>query len=178
MRFKSRLTACCIWRGSTVGKGRRNPAPLWQGRPTMDARSRKTLKSMRHLRLLPDASIALPPTALVYVAWRKIFDGNMRETVVSRSMDGGMTFSSPVVVGNDRWVYQACPHRPASLGVDRQGRLYVVWYTEGADETPAIYLAYSDDQGKTFSEKNNSIARRAPSPTIRRWRSIRKGGSS
>jgi hypothetical protein len=50
-------------------------------------------------------------------------------------------------------VYPACPHRPASLGVDRQGRLYVVWYTEGADEMPAVYAAYSDDQGKTFSPK-------------------------
>jgi len=98
-------------------------------------------------------SIATSNDGIVYIAWRKIFDGNIRETVVSRSTDGGQTFSSPVVVGNDRWVYQACPHRPASLGVDRLGRLYVVWYTEGADETPAIYLAYSDDQGKTFSGK-------------------------
>jgi hypothetical protein len=98
-------------------------------------------------------SIATSADGLVYVAWRKIFDGNIRETVVSRSTDGGQTFSPPVVVGNDQWVYQACPHRPASLGVDRLGRLYVVWYTEGADETPAIYLAYSDDQGKTFSGK-------------------------
>jgi hypothetical protein len=98
-------------------------------------------------------SLTTSADGIVYVAWRKIFDGNVRETVVSRSTDGGETFSSPVVVGNDRWVYPACPHRPASVGVDRQGRLYVVWYTEGADETPAIYLAYSDDQGKTFSEK-------------------------
>lgn len=98
-------------------------------------------------------SIATSHDGIVYIAWRKIFDGNIRETVVSRSTDGGQTFSSPAVVGNDRWVYQACPHRPASLGVDRLGRLYVVWYTEGADETPAIYLAYSDDQGKTFSGK-------------------------
>lgn len=98
-------------------------------------------------------SIATSTDGIVYVAWRKIFDGNIRETVVSRSTDGGQTFSAPVVVGNDRWIYQACPHRPASLAVDRLGRLYVVWYTEGADETPAIYLAYSDDQGKTFSEK-------------------------
>jgi hypothetical protein len=98
-------------------------------------------------------SIATSADGIVYVAWRKIFDGNIRETVVSRSADGGETFFAPVVVGNDRWVYPACPHRPASLGVDRQGRLYVVWYTEGADETPAIYLAYSDDQGRTFSEK-------------------------
>jgi hypothetical protein len=98
-------------------------------------------------------SIATSEDGMVYLAWRKIFEGNIRETVVSRSEDGGRTFSAPVVVGNDRWVYQACPHRPASLGVDRLGRVYVVWYTEGADETPAIYLAYSDDHGKTFSEK-------------------------
>lgn len=98
-------------------------------------------------------SVAASDDGMVYVAWRKIFDGNVRETVVARSTDGGQTFSAPVVVGDDRWVYQACPHRPASLGVDRSGRLYVVWYTEGADETPAIYLAYSDDRGRTFSEK-------------------------
>ncbi|MBX3330324.1 MAG: exo-alpha-sialidase [Nitrospira sp.] len=98
-------------------------------------------------------AVATSADGVVYVAWRKIFDGNIRETVVSRSMDHGETFSTSVVVGNDRWVYPACPHRPASLGVDQRGRLYVVWYTEGADETPAIYLAYSDDQGKTFSAK-------------------------
>jgi peroxiredoxin len=39
------------------------------------------------------------------------------------------------------------------MGTDRQGRLYIVWYTEGPDEMPAVYLAYSDDQGRTFSEK-------------------------
>lgn len=98
-------------------------------------------------------AVTVSADGVVYVAWRKIFDGNIRETVVSRSLDRGETFSSSVVVGNDRWVYPACPHRPASLGVDRSGRLYVVWYTEGADEMPAIYLAYSDDQGKTFSSK-------------------------
>ena len=98
-------------------------------------------------------AVATSADGVVYVAWRKILDGNVRETVVARSLDGGETFAPSVVVGNDRWVYPACPHRPASLGVDRQGRLYVVWYTEGADETPAIYLAYSDDQGKTFSGK-------------------------
>jgi hypothetical protein len=98
-------------------------------------------------------SVATSADGIVYVAWRKIFEGNVRETVVSHSTDGGATFSPAAIVGNDRWVYPACPHRPASLGVDGQGRLYVVWYTEGADETPAIYLAYSDDRGTTFSPK-------------------------
>jgi hypothetical protein len=98
-------------------------------------------------------ALATSEDGVVYLAWRKIFEGNVREIVVSRSVDGGTEFSAPTVVGQDRWVYPACPHRPASLGVDRFGRLYVAWYTEGADETPSVYLAYSDDQGKTFSPK-------------------------
>ena len=89
----------------------------------------------------------------LYVAWRKIFPGDIRETVVARSTDGGNTFSSPVIVGQDRWVFPGCPHRPASIGTDRLGRLYVVWYTEGVDEIPAVFLAYSDDRGNTFSPK-------------------------
>ncbi len=93
------------------------------------------------------------PEGMVYVAWRKIFEGNVRETVVARSTNHGETFEAPVIVGHDHWVFPACPHRPASMGVDRQGRVYVVWYTEGTDEIPAVYLAYSDDQGRTFSSK-------------------------
>jgi len=93
------------------------------------------------------------PEGMVYVAWRKIFEGNVRETVVARSTDHGDACESPVIVGHDQWVFPACPHRPASMGVDRQGRLYVVWYTEGTDEIPAVYIAHSDDRGKSFSEK-------------------------
>jgi hypothetical protein len=98
-------------------------------------------------------SVAVAPDGTVYVAWRKMF-GDIRETVVARSYDGGTTFSKPVVVGNDRWVYPSCPHRPASLGVDGDGRVYVSWYTEGEDEMPAVYLAYSDDRAQTFSPKH------------------------
>jgi hypothetical protein len=98
-------------------------------------------------------ALATAPDGTLYVAWRKIYEGNVRETVVARSIDGGETFEAPIIVGHDRWVFPACPHRPASLGVDGQGRLYVVWYTEGTDEIPAIFIAHSDDRGKTFSEK-------------------------
>lgn len=89
----------------------------------------------------------------VYLAWRKVLSGAVRETVVSRSTDNGKSFSPPVIVGNDQWVYEGCPHRPATMGVDRQGRLYVTWYTEGPDDTPGVYLAYSDDRGTTFTPR-------------------------
>lgn len=98
-------------------------------------------------------AMATGPDGTRYVAWRKVFPGSIRETVVARSTDGGETFSDPVVVGHDGWAFFGCPHRPASIGVDRQGRLYVVWYTEGADESPTVYVTTSDDQGRTFAPK-------------------------
>ncbi|HEY7531525.1 MAG TPA: sialidase family protein, partial [Nitrospiraceae bacterium] len=98
-------------------------------------------------------SLTTGPDGTLYLAWRKILPGDLRETVVARSDDEGRTFTPPVVVGHDNWVFNGCPHRPASIGTDRHGRLYVVWYTEGSDETPAIYLAYSDDRGASFSAK-------------------------
>ena len=97
-------------------------------------------------------ALASGPDGTLYATWRKMF-GDIRETVMSRSEDGGRTFSEPVIVGHDKWVFPSCPHRPASIGVDRLGRLYVVWYTEGVDEVPAIFIAYSDDRGLTFSRK-------------------------
>ncbi len=89
----------------------------------------------------------------LYVVWRKVYPGNIRETVIARSTDGGTTFTSPVIVGNDRWAFNGCPHRPASIGVDNQGRVYVAWYTEGPNEVPGVYVATSDDKGQTFTSR-------------------------
>lgn len=113
----------------------------------------KNLKVDENTCVCCRTSMTSSPDGTLYVAWRKILPGDLRETVVARSTDGGGTFTAPVIVGHDRWVFPGCPHRPASVGTDRQGRLYVVWYTEGSDETPSIYLAYSDDKGETFSPK-------------------------
>ncbi len=98
-------------------------------------------------------SVATNPHGVVYVAWRKVYSGNIRETVMARSKDGGQSFDPAVIVGHDQWVFAGCPHRPASLGVDGQGRVYVAWYTEGADETPGVYFSTSDDHGATFTAK-------------------------
>jgi len=109
-------------------------------------------------------SLTTGPDGTLYVAWRKVLPGEVRETVVARSTDGGSTFSSPVIVGHDKWVFPGCPHRPASVGTDRFGRLYVVWYTESVDETPAVFMAYSDDHGVTFSPKQKINASKGTFP--------------
>jgi hypothetical protein len=95
--------------------------------------------------------LAMAPNGELWVAWRKTFDGNVRDVVVGRSVDGGNTFSAPKRVHHDGWVFSACPHRGPSIGLDRYGRLYIGWYTEGTDEQPRLYVATSDDQGNTFS---------------------------
>ncbi|MGH7205780.1 MAG: sialidase family protein [Nitrospiraceae bacterium] len=95
--------------------------------------------------------IAVAPDASLWVSWRKEFEGNVRDIVVARSTDKGATFSAPILVNKDGWVFPACPHRGPSVAFDRFGRLYIGWYTEGTDEQPRLLFATSDDQGKTFS---------------------------
>lgn len=94
---------------------------------------------------------AIAPDGGLWVAWRKTFEGNVRDVVLARSTDGGNTFSSPQLVHHDGWIFPACPHRGPSLAFDRHNRLYVAWYTEGVDEQPQLLFSTSDDQGRTFS---------------------------
>jgi hypothetical protein len=95
--------------------------------------------------------MAVAQNGHLWVAWRKTFAGNVRDIVLAKSEDRGQTFSSPLLVHKDNWVFSACPHRGPSIGFDRFGRIYAGWYTEGTDEQPRLSIATSDDQGRTFS---------------------------
>lgn len=134
-------------------EGKKDPATYVARSDNRGASVTKNIKVDENTCVCCRTTIATSHDGIIYVAWRKIFAGNIRETVLARSLDGGQTFSPSVVVGNDRWAFPGCPHRPASVGIDGQGRVYVVWYTEGPDDTPGIYLATSDDQGQTFSPR-------------------------
>ncbi len=96
--------------------------------------------------------MALAPNGSLWAAWRKTFDGNVRDVVLAKSVDQGRTFSEPILVQRDGWAFPACPHRGPSVAFDRLGRLYIGWYTEGTDEQPRLLFAVSDDEGKTFSK--------------------------
>lgn len=93
-------------------------------------------------------AIAVGESGEVYVAWRKIHDGEVRDVVVARSDDGGGSFAPPVRPREDGWVFPGCPHAGPSLAVDAEGTVHLAWYT-GREGEPGVYLAASVD-GRNF----------------------------
>jgi hypothetical protein len=103
----------------------------------------------------------------VYASWRQVLPGEFRHIALAASEDGGKTFSTPVIVSDDRWMIASCPVSGPSLSVaNDDGALRVVWYTEGDKGAPGLYWAESRDNGKKFSESQplaNGQARGNPS---------------
>jgi hypothetical protein len=102
----------------------------------------------------------------IYVTWtlfRRLGRNRERgDIVISRSTDGGRTFSEPVAV-NLQGQVQNQGSWPA---VGPNGEVYVLYYTDvPADENDALYVARSTDGGQTFPQVRKAAnVRRPPSP--------------
>jgi hypothetical protein len=95
-------------------------------------------------------TIAFGDKGEVYIAWRKVFTGDIRDMVLASSADGGKTFSAPVKLAEDNWELHACPDSGPSL-VNAGGKIYAAWYSEG-NHKPGIRLAISKDSGHSFGK--------------------------
>lgn len=83
------------------------------------------------------------PDGTIYVAWTE-YEGALR---LSRSTDGGRTFSDPLhVAGSD-----GEPARGPALAVDHRERVHLAW-TVGEDPTADLRFATSLDGGASFGE--------------------------
>ncbi len=92
----------------------------------------------------------------VFVAWRHIFPGGVRDIAVARSSDGGRTFQDPVRVSADNWKIDACPDDGPAMTVEGDGTLHVAWPTLVRDPDAsrmAILESTSRDGGVTFSPR-------------------------
>jgi hypothetical protein len=102
--------------------------------------------------------LAFGPRGEIYISYTrplaKPYTGDIRFV---RSLDGGRTFSEPVIVQRDRAVRT---HRFDSLIVDRQGRVFVAWIDKRDAEAAraarvpyagaGLYYAVSSDRGASF----------------------------
>ena len=97
-------------------------------------------------------NLAVGPDGAVYVAWRHVFEGSIRDIALARSTDGGATFEEPVRVHADNWVFDGCPHAGPAVAVAADGTVHVAWYT-GAPDAAGLYHASSGDGGRTFGPR-------------------------
>ncbi len=91
----------------------------------------------------------------VFVAWRHVYPGNMRDIAFSVSRDGARTFQSPVRVSEDRWQIAGCPDDGPAMALDPQGQIHIVWpsvVTEQGGPVKTIFHAVSRD-GTTFAAR-------------------------
>src|SRR5688572_2232447 len=98
-------------------------------------------------------ALAVASDGTVYVSWRHVLPGNYRHIAVSTSSDDGATFSTPVIVSDDKWVLHGCPVSGPSLSVASNGTLKVLWYAAGESNAPGLYVAESKDKGQSFSPR-------------------------
>ncbi len=94
-------------------------------------------------------AIATGEGGRMYLAWRTVLPGNVRDIVVATSNDYGSTWRAPVRVHNDDWVFEGCPHAGPSIMVDAGGTLHVAWWT-GREGSSGAFYAQSVDGGQTF----------------------------
>lgn len=111
-------------------------------------------------------SVVVAPNGDLFVAWRAIFDGSIRDIVVARSADGGATFDAPVRVHDDGWRIEGCPHAGPSLAIDADGAVHVAWYT-GAEAGSGVYHAVSRDDARTFEAPTRLLGGEPPISRVR-----------
>jgi hypothetical protein len=98
-------------------------------------------------------AVATAPDGSVYVAWRHIYEPNLRDIAVARSKDGGRTFEAPVRVSEDGWAIDGCPDDGPSIAVDGRGVLHVAWPTRVSEQGKGIFYSRSTDGGRTFAPR-------------------------
>ena len=105
-------------------------------------------------------AVAVAGDGAIYVAWRAVLQGDVRDVVVSRSDDDGKSWSAPVRARDDGWVYPGCPHAGPSLEVDARGTLHLGWWT-GKEGEAGVYYARSENGGRTFAAQPIAVGKHA-----------------
>lgn len=105
-------------------------------------------------------ALAAGPANSLYLAWRHVYAGNMRDIAFTVSRDGGRSFAAPVRVSEDKWQIEGCPDDGPTMAVDKQGTVHVVWpsvVTERGGPVKTLFHAMTRD-GRTFTSRERMPA--------------------
>jgi hypothetical protein len=105
----------------------------------------ETLLDGRVCDCCPTAAVSTPGAAIV--AYRDRSDDEVRDISVVRFADGA--WSTPVTM-KDNWQIGGCPVNGPALAA--RGRFVALAWFTGAGNKPAVKLAHSKDEGRTWSE--------------------------
>ena len=141
---------------------RQGKSGVWMSRSTDGGRTWEANRPIYSDPTCPccRTSVAVAGDGSIYVAWRAILTGDVRDVVVTRSSDGGKSWAAPVRVRADDWVYPGCPHAGPSLEVDANGAVHVAWWT-GKEGEAGVYYARSTDGARTFVAQPIATGERA-----------------
>jgi len=93
----------------------------------------------------------------LFVAWRHVYPGNLRDIAFAPSSDGGRTFSAPVRISQDGWQLDGCPENGPTMVLDGTQRVHVIWPTlvrQSGPETLRLFHASTRD-GYTFTARSS-----------------------
>ena len=95
-------------------------------------------------------AVALDKDNLPVVVWRHVFEGQIRDQAIIKFKDWN-TPGDLQRASVDNWKIEACPHHGPSMAISETGRYHLSWFS-GATDHQGLFYAYSDDQGKNFSD--------------------------
>lgn len=86
----------------------------------------------------------------IHIVYRAIINDSIRDMMHTVSENNGTTFSTPERISKDNWVINGCPHTGPAMTENKNG-IQFTWFTGAGNG--GIYYCNSNDDGKTFSER-------------------------
>ena len=132
-----------IWLGSADGPGT-------DGRPVKFARTKPDGSIGESLVIDPGTcqccrtAVTAGENGEVYVAYRNLLPGSIRDISMATSIDTGKSFQKPVSFSNDQWKVEGCPHNGPSL-VAQGTQINATWFTDADTHRGVNYAILTPD---------------------------------
>jgi hypothetical protein len=78
----------------------------------------------------------------LYLVYRSNIE-NRRDIYVVRSMDGGVTFETPILAASEPWFIDSCPVTGPSADLDEAENLHIVWRDSRSSSAGKNYIYYT-----------------------------------